>query len=84
MCDLAPCAAAQALARERVALQAAGGGDAEMAALEQHLVALLADAVAADLVSGHTELALARMQTALEFNCFAPAIFGGIPACVSL
>lgn len=57
-------------------VQAAGAPPAEMAALERHLVALLCDAVAADLASGHTELAVGRLQAALEYNCFAPAIFG--------
>ncbi len=46
-----------------------------MAALERHLVAFLADAAAGDLASGHTELAVARLQAALEYNCFAPPIF---------
>ena len=57
-------------------VQAAGAAPAEMAALERHLVALLCDAAAADLASGHTELAVARLQAALEYNCFAPPIFG--------
>jgi hypothetical protein len=69
----------QALARERVVVQAAGAPPADMAALERHLVALLCDATAADLASGHTELAVARLQAALEYNCFAPPIFG-VPA----
>lgn len=60
-----------------MALQAAGGSHEELAALEQHLVALLTDAAATDLASGHTELALGRLQAALEYNLFAPPIFGG-------
>jgi hypothetical protein len=59
-----------------VVVQAAGAPPADMAALELHLVALLCDATAADLASGHTELAVARLQAALEYNCFAPPIFG--------
>ncbi len=47
-----------------------------MDALERHLIAFLADAAAGDLASGHTELAVARLQAALEYNCFAPPIFG--------
>lgn len=69
----------QALARERVSLQAADAPTSEMEVLEQHLVTFLIDASAADLASGHTELAVARLQAALEYNCFAAAGFSEAP-----
>ena len=66
----------QALAKERVALQHANAPYNQIEMLERHLVDFLATQCAADLASGHTELAVARLQAALEYNYFAPPIFG--------
>ena len=48
-------------------------------AVEDAAVDLLVDAAAFDLRAGHTELAVARVQAALEFNLFRPAsVTGGV------
>lgn len=60
-------------------MQGAEAGEVALAALDRHLIAFLAAATAGDLASGHTEMAVARLQAALEYNCFAPPIFSGHP-----
>ena len=44
---------------------------------EDAAAALLVDAAAFDLRAGYTELAVARIQAALEFNLFRPASVTG-------
>ena len=63
--------------KERGRLQREGGGKGSTAAVEGAAVALLLDATHFDLQAGHTELALARIQAAIEFNLFCPADLPG-------
>lgn len=63
--------------KERGRLQREDGGEGCTGAVEGAAVALLVDAARFDLQAGHTELALARIQAAIEFNLFRLADLPG-------
>ena len=59
--------------RERGRLQRKWSDPGSTRGVEDAATALLVDAAAFDLRAGFTELAVARIQAALEFNLFRPA-----------
>ncbi len=71
--------------KERGRLQRKWSDPGSTRGVEDAAMALLVDAAAFDLRAGFTELAVARIQAALEFNLFRPAsVTGGVPAVMPL
>jgi hypothetical protein len=67
----------QAMHKERGRVQRKWSDPGSTRAVEDAAVDLLVDAATFDLRAGHTELAVARIQAALEFNLFRPASVTG-------
>ena len=63
--------------KERGRLQRKWSDPGSTRGVEDAATALLVDAAAFDLRAGFTELAVARIQAALEFNLFRPASVTG-------
>ena len=72
-------AAWQALRRERERRRREGAPEEVVAACERDILVLLLEHLQLQMQSGHTEQAIACIQTLLEFNCFSPE-FPGDPS----
>ena len=64
--------------KERGRLQRKWSDPGSTRGVEDAATVLLVDAAAFDLRAGYTELAVARIQAALEFNLFRPASITGM------
>lgn len=62
----------QGMHKERGRIQREIGRSGNTEAVEAASITLLLDATRFDLLAGHSELALARIQAAIEFNLFRP------------
>lgn len=63
----------QALKQERVRRVLEGAPPSVVAETEEAVVAFFIEGCRFDLQSGHTERAVASIQAALEYACFAPS-----------
>lgn len=66
----------QALRRERERRRREGAPEEVVSACERDILVLLLEHLQLQMQSGHTEQAIACIQTLLEFNCFSPEFPG--------
>ena len=73
LCSSCKCAV-QALKRERVRREHDGAAQGIIAETEEALLAFFIEGCRFEMQTGHVERAVASIQTALEYSCFAPAV----------